>query len=268
MVNFYEQHEHPDPQFPIIFHLDTHCDAVHWHESIELLYFVEGNSMVLSNMIHYPVSAGDIAVINCDNIHKVFLEHATCRYYCLIVDKSFCDELNIAVEALQFNPVIRDNTANEWMKRIVIEMENTADFYQQAVKAAVIGLLVHLCRYQLSSNTFMVNGRDGCQTAMVKASIGIIRQRYKQPLSVDDICDRIGFSKYYFCRIFKEYTGKTVVDYINFLRCSNARSLIRSGAHNVSESAFLSGVPNLSYFSKLYKRHMGVSPSEDSQLII
>ena len=230
MRSYYEQHEHPDPQFPFYFHLDTlhsaHVSVAHWHESIELLYLIEGKGTVFSNMIHYPVSAGDIAIINSNNLHDIYSDNIVGKYYCLIVDKTYCDGLDIAVDELQFQPVIYDDTANQWMDRIVEEMDNSREYYPQAVQSAVIGLLVHLCRHHLLSNTEMIKGQDEHKITMVKAGIGVIQQRYKQSLSVEQICESIGYSKYYFCRVFKEYTGKTVLDYINFLRCYNARTLI------------------------------------------
>lgn len=273
METYYERHQHPNPQFPFIFHATTisHSTAkgnvkfsvAHWHENIELLHFVSGSGTVFSNMVHYPVEAGDIAIINSNKIHTLYFENSHCKYYCLIVDSSFCNELDIAVEELEFSPIIRDSDANNLMNSIIFEMESASDYYHQSVKSLIIALLVQLCRNHLPPNTYAVTGKDSRKAAMVKAGIRVIRQRYKQHLTIDDICDNIGFSKYYFCRAFKEYTGNTVVDYINYLRCRNAQSLIRSGTYNISESARASGIQNISYFSKIYKRYMGVSPAED-----
>ena len=55
------------------------------------------------------------------------------------------------------------------------------------------------------------------------------------------------------------------MDYLNFLRCSNARRLMASGKYNVSESAAMSGFKSLSYFSRVYRRQMGVLPSAESE---
>ncbi|ELP5185316.1 helix-turn-helix transcriptional regulator, partial [Clostridium perfringens] len=70
-------------------------------------------------------------------------------------------------------------------------------------------------------------------------------------------------SKYYTCRTFKEVTGKTILDYINHIRCINARNLILYNGYTISESAYKSGFNNLSYFSKTYKKYMGLLPSEE-----
>jgi AraC-like DNA-binding protein len=71
-------------------------------------------------------------------------------------------------------------------------------------------------------------------------------------------------SRYYFCHLFRAYTGMTVINYINMLRCALARSLILEKRFNVSEAAKYLGISNLSYFGQMYKRYMGVLPSQES----
>ena len=78
---------------------------------------------------------------------------------------------------------------------------------------------------------------------------------------LEDLANEAGFSKYHFARLFKEMTGQTVLNYVNFLRCNHARSLLASGKYNVGESAIQSGFSNLSYFSRTYRRMMGELPS-------
>ena len=87
-------------------------------------------------------------------------------------------------------------------------------------------------------------------------------------IAADSISTEAGFSKYYFCRSFKEITGRTVIDYLNLTRCSHAQSLLLSGSCNVSECAEQCGFQNLSYFSKTYRRYMGHSPSNQLSSIL
>ena len=68
-------------------------------------------------------------------------------------------------------------------------------------------------------------------------------------------------SKYYFCRIFKNITGSTVIKYLNMYRCMKARELLSSGKYTVSEAALECGFENMSYFSKTYKAYSGSVPS-------
>lgn len=268
MHAFYEDHVHEDLKFPFIFHLDTLTQngsdfQMHWHENLELLYFIEGSGIVACDAKQYTASAGDIAVVNSNNLHWIKPITPKCTYYCLIVDKSFTDSFDLFISDITLRNIINDSLAREYFDVIIQEMLNLRQFYKTAVKSTIIGLLVHMCRNYAARGNVLEEKRKGeNKIERIKASINYIREHYTEKLSIGEICHNIGYSKYYFCREFKEIAGKTVVDYINSLRCSYARILLASGKYNVGECAEAAGFNNLSYFCKTYKKYMGMSPSE------
>jgi AraC-like DNA-binding protein len=268
MNTFYEDHVHKDLNFPFIFHLDTLKQnnsgfRMHWHENLELLYFIEGSGIVACDTEHYAAKAGDIAVVNSNNLHWIKPVTQKCTYYCLIIDKSFSDSFDLFISDTTFKNIINDSQARDYFDVIVQEMLNTGQHYKTAVKATIISLMVHMCRnYAVRGNVLKEKVRDQNKIEKIKESINYIKEHYTEKLSIDEICKHIGYSKYYFCREFKEIAGKTVVDYINSLRCSYGRILLASGKYNVSECAEAIGFNNLSYFCKTYKKYTGKSPSE------
>ena len=66
-----------------------------------------------------------------------------------------------------------------------------------------------------------------------------------------------------FRRLFKEYTGKSPVEYRNDIRLKNAKIKLQSGEYNVSEAAYESGFSNLSFFIRLYKKKYGHTPKKE-----
>ena len=80
-----------------------------------------------------------------------------------------------------------------------------------------------------------------------------------ETFSLDALSKRAGLNPKYFCRVFKESTGKTPIDYINHLKTDHACLLISQGA-SVTEAAIQSGFSDMCYFSKVFKKHRGVSP--------
>jgi AraC-like DNA-binding protein len=68
----------------------------------------------------------------------------------------------------------------------------------------------------------------------------------------------------YFRKLFTEYTGKSPTEYRNELRLEKARTMLKSGEYNVSESATASGFSNLSLFTKLYKKKYGITPKKET----
>ena len=66
----------------------------------------------------------------------------------------------------------------------------------------------------------------------------------------------------YFCRAFKEFTGMTPVEYLNFYRIESACEQISKMEENITNIAFLCGFNDFSYFIKVFKKFKGVTPSK------
>lgn len=81
-------------------------------------------------------------------------------------------------------------------------------------------------------------------------------------ISINDICREINLSPYYFIRLFKARTGKTPYQYLLELRLQQAEVLLKQVGYSVKEVARLCGFINPGHFSSLYRRFMGIAPSE------
>ena len=265
MYTVYEKHNYMNPDFPIFFHLDridkTHKGVhVHWHEHVELLYIMKGSCTVQGNGIEVYAQTGDIIMITPNCIHDIYIDRDICEYYCITADKGFCDSFNVPVCAGQFAMVIKEEQAKKCYDSIIEIMNSKPSYFQAEAKMLVLQLMIRCCRLAESRDIERENTNSYSKT--VAHAVDYLRAHFSDPVTVDELCSYLGFSKFYLCRKFKAETGRTVIDYLNFLRCANARRLIASGQHNVSESAQLSGFNNMSYFTKTYKKQMGSAPSE------
>ena len=66
----------------------------------------------------------------------------------------------------------------------------------------------------------------------------------------------------YFIRCFKQIVKTTPLHYLLSLRMSNAKSLLSNTNYNISEVAESVGYDNSLYFSRLFHKHTGFSPTE------
>lgn len=265
MSTTYEKHNYLNPDFPIFFHLDKRKKEsehfhTHWHEHIELLYINSGKCTVCGNGVYVTALPGELVMITPNCIHDIDSTDGDCNYYCITVDKSYCDSMHIPTCGGQFAAKIHDAQAVECFKHIIEIMQVRPKYYQEETKALVLQLMIRCCR-EAEMLDMQCESTAPC-SKMITDAIDYLRAHFNEPVTVEELCLHLGFSKYYFCRKFKAQTGRTVVDYLNFLRCANARRLIASGKYNISESARLSGFNNMSYFSRTYRAQMGSPPSE------
>ncbi len=90
-----------------------------------------------------------------------------------------------------------------------------------------------------------------------------IRENYAEHgLSLQVIADHARLSRTYVSFLFKSVTGENVNDYITRLRIARARELLLDPALRTSEAAARVGYAESSYFSTIFRKHVGVSPSE------
>lgn len=87
-----------------------------------------------------------------------------------------------------------------------------------------------------------------------------IDNNFAEKIDLDNIADEAYFSKYHFIRLFKTIYGKTPHKYLTSVRIEKALQLLRADKP-VSEVCFLVGFDSLTSFSGLFKRTVGLSPS-------
>ena len=66
----------------------------------------------------------------------------------------------------------------------------------------------------------------------------------------------------YFCKVFKNYTGITFVEYLTRLRIEKSKSLLLNPHKRISEVAFEVGFESLTQFNRSFKKHTGMTPTE------
>jgi AraC-like DNA-binding protein len=83
----------------------------------------------------------------------------------------------------------------------------------------------------------------------------------EKSIEVADIARKLGLDSSYFIRVFKRVTGTTPLSYFLGLKMDTAKHLLLDGSRTVRSVAELLGFQDELYFSRLFKRRIGVSPS-------
>ena len=80
--------------------------------------------------------------------------------------------------------------------------------------------------------------------------------------SIDQLCKDLALSRSSFYNKIKALTNQSPNDFIRIFRLNKAAQLLRSGVHNVNEVAYATGFSDVKYFSTVFKKHYGMSPSK------
>ncbi len=98
---------------------------------------------------------------------------------------------------------------------------------------------------------------------VIHPAIEYIHQEYTNDnISIPSLAALCGISETLFRKTFQKATGLSPLKYVNALKISRAKELLLSRMYTVSEAAFLSGYHDEAYFSREFKKAVGVAPSE------
>ena len=116
---------------------------------------------------------------------------------------------------------------------------------------AVTGFLDNLLAYP-----------DAKHANLIHQCIQYINTNYSSPLTLEEIARIVCLSPDYLSKIFKQETGTTFSRYLNDVRIARAKELIRQSRLRMTDISSMVGYDDQSYFTKVFTKTVGVSPSE------
>ncbi len=88
-----------------------------------------------------------------------------------------------------------------------------------------------------------------------------ILENYQRDISLEEVSRKVDISLYYFSKLFKDVVGENFIEYLTRVRIEAAKKLLRSEL-SIKEVAIEVGYKDSNYFSRLFKRCTGVTPTE------
>lgn len=161
------------------------------------------------------------------------------------------------------NLIRNDDEIVDCIKNIIKEYFKKEIGYELAVKSHLYNLVVLLLRHYTDKLvtkkqlTFKVNNFERFYKVL-----DFIDSNYNKKISASTLSNIAHISTYYFCRTFKQMTGKTTTEYINEVRLKKSIELLKDDNMNITEIAINCGFNDVNYFSRLLKKRYGVSPTK------
>jgi two-component system, response regulator YesN len=99
------------------------------------------------------------------------------------------------------------------------------------------------------------------QDYYVGKAIDYIRDNYSNDISLRDAVEYIGISESYLSRLFRIKTSYSFLEYLRFHRLTKALELMKDQGKRINEIARETGFQDMSYFSRTFRKYIGVAPS-------
>lgn len=143
-------------------------------------------------------------------------------------------------------------------KRIITELQRCQDNYEEMLMLLLRHLLIIFNRKITTEHVI----RNEFLDSQMDTAITYFNTNYNRSINVEEYASSIGMSISWFIRSFRKYTGNTPVQFLTALRMTNAQVLLETTSYSINEIAGIVGYNNPLYFSRLFHKQKGCSPSE------
>jgi AraC-like DNA-binding protein/ligand-binding sensor protein len=98
--------------------------------------------------------------------------------------------------------------------------------------------------------------------APVASAKQFVHAHVEESIGLDQVVEHVHVSRFYFCKLFKKATGMTLTEYVARVRVEKAKALLSDPSRRISEVVFAAGFGSIPHFNTVFKRHVGIPPTE------
>ncbi len=104
--------------------------------------------------------------------------------------------------------------------------------------------------------------REKKTNSLIHKAINFIKDNFKKDITLEDVSKEVNISPHYFSKLFKDEMGENFIDYLTTLRINTAKEIMKSSLMSVKEICYEIGYGDPNYFSRIFKKVVGVTPTE------
>ena len=156
---------------------------------------------------------------------------------CIIIFITAYDRFDYAIEAMHIKAF--DYLLKPWKEERLCELIDTA-----------------------IENVRSMQKTDGIVHSQKDIIKDYIDRNYKKDISAKDVAGILGYSDVYFSKVFKQLFDDNFINYLTKIRIDRAKVLLKDVSFNIKEVGKSVGYADSNYFTKVFKRSVGMSPSE------
>lgn len=249
---------------------------MHWHEEFEINYVVEGNGQILIDGETYTVATGDLLIIPPNTLHAAFSQPEQRLHYKALVfshallgteskDRSslYCiyplinGKLKINYHIAQINTLFP--SLYEAVTDALTCANESLALSDLLLKSSLLKMF-----YYIEKESSFIEKEDSNPVSgdSIRPALSFMESHYSEPITIENLANCCNLSPSYFMSCFKKIAGISAMEHLTQLRILNAcETLINTNA-TVAEIALNNGFLNLSNFNRMFKKHVGTTPSE------
>ena len=248
----------------------------HWHPELEINYVHSGSAHFHVNDDYFDSEAGDIILMSPNVLHSIHpvkdqRHHTeTLQWHLDMLGQTHQDQTSLHyLRPLQQSTITFvsriqvGDPGYEAIKSCLLSIFETIKTDGRHVELHLKSQLFELI-YLLFFHRYVVRKESDDmyrKSEKIRDIIDVIHQRYTDKLTIDELAQRMGYSKAHFMTVFKQFTGVSCIEFIIQVRLQKATELLSTSLMSVLDIASTVGFTNLSNFNRQFKRYYHLSPT-------
>lgn len=241
--------------------------APHWHASVEILFCLEGQLMVHTEMNQYLLEEGDLILLNSNVVHATnsptknhilviqlplnFMQKVTENHY----NQQYLFKLNSVKEPIR-------EELKSCLAKLIVEAQDETTEGRLATKIDVYQLLLILLNNHKQPLDDQKRLKSVENQKKLNEIVNYIKGNYQNALSLTEVATYFNYSRTYFSKFFKKNMGTNFSDYLSLVRLEHAQNLLINSEWTILDIALSSGFNNVRTFFGAFEKYHQMSPSE------
>lgn len=237
----------------------------HSHDSYEFFMPSKDINCLLNNSTFIAIK-DHILSLNPGQSHGFPEQVKSIHFISIIINKRYFNNIlaSLGKEQVTFgNECIPKGESIDTFIRLFIEEAKFRKFgYEIILEKLAIQIILTLLRLTNHNLEGVSNKISKYKKNVIEKAIEIIKEKYDTSISIDELAAEFGLHPHYFIRLFKSVTGKTPYEFILDLKIEKAMELLLIKHMKITDVCFFCGFTNQSHFSSVFRKKVGLSPSE------
>ena len=242
----------------------------HDHSAVEICLTLEGVVDYTVQDTIYHVRKGEVLILPPDVPHSLSMGDASSRYLFLFEPDTVFGMRDIKALIQQFNRPFYLHDGSDAHIRIRETLLKAQAVYERGEamwNTACYGYILRM--YAVLGQHYLLNPRirqretaHSVDLEVITAAMGYINTHYREDLTLDDVAEFAGFSRFYFSRSFKKQTGYSFKDYLCQKRLQVAMDMLIRSNSPMKDVARESGFGSVATFNRVFREKKGCTPTQ------
>jgi len=248
----------------------------HWHLEYEIIYVIRGRQRITLEKELVELKEGDFFIVAPGQVHSYMNEEGKSEIMIIVLEQIIFHNLGLSSKE---KDIFLGFLSKTQIARFAYsrELKNTFDCLCLKInkerKEEETGYII--CLHSYVYNFIMNAFRNVPFTVIDKQETGVfkrkfdklspvfdyVEQNYNLTITLEDVTKQVHFDKFYFCKLFKEVTDTTFVNYLNGFRISKAERELLNTKKTIAQISMEVGFESFDSFARAFKSINKCTPS-------